>query len=435
MTDTTYTPDKKDVKTLCDLMSKQYFAVGAKLQSYLKEKTEAAGETFKAYPYMEAQRGWVWENTRVSNLFQSLLLFDGAAIPPLWVYRKDSNSQYRKVLDGQQRLTSLYLFTHDEIVFDMSKTIYPQFTIEGEVHTSNELHGKRFSELPELWRDIILNRSLNITSVNNCDDDTAEKIYMQLNSSPKALKPCEIRKAGMGGKVRNQLAEIKNADWMLHAMTPAAMVGNQGDEIISHMITLLDNDMFAVDLSSATVDKVMYKHRDTGLDQSIVDRVSEICDYLNETTSTWIEAKKVKDGERVKGKKIANYNTYRFTFFNKTNTVMFMVAAFYALRGEVTIQCFADWALDFFQNQPFDYKKACGSGSDTKPSDENNVNIRLAIIKAAIATLQDEKQEEFEEFNDIEPEEDVDIDALLENEEEKEELKAEENSQNADYAA
>jgi hypothetical protein len=52
-----------------------------------------------------------------------------------------------------------------------------------------------------------------------------------------------------------------------------------------------------------------------------------------------------------------------------------------------------------------------------------------------VTAEQNVPMEEFAEFDDIEPEEDVDIDALLENQKEVEDIKAEENSQNADYAA
>ena len=397
-----HVPDKKDVRAICELIAKQYISVGRKIQEYLKAKSEDPTK-FNAQPYMESQRDYVWEKTRASNLIQTLLMFEGA-IPEMIVYRDDSRSNYRRVLDGQQRLTSIFLFLNNEFPLDMTKSLYPVFTIEGIKHASTEMHGKTFAELPELWRDIINGRTLRWICINNCDEATAERLFVQYNSSGKGLKPTEIRKAGMGGKVRKFLVEAKSADWVLHAMTPLAIAGNQGDDIFTQMITLLDNGMIATSLASAAVDNAIYKYRDTGLSQNLTDSVDEVNEYLNSVSSIWVEKKKTDDATRTKGKKVKNYNSCRFKFFNKTNTVMIMAAAFWASRAEVSHELFSKWAADFFTNPPLEYKKASGSGSDNKPSDEDNVQLRLAIIRAAINTMQPvEMKQKDEEANATSP--------------------------------
>ena len=160
MSELDFTVEKREIKTLVELIGKQYYTVGKHLQDFILSQKQEEGKEIKTIrEYMESQRAFVWESWRVSNLIQSVLLQH--PIPEITVYRVDNKSQFRKTVDGQQRLTSIYLFINDQLKLDMSKTMFPEFKIEGEVFKASEtLQGKKFSELPELWQDIIRKHSL-----------------------------------------------------------------------------------------------------------------------------------------------------------------------------------------------------------------------------------------------------------------------------------
>lgn len=379
----TITNDKKDVKTIIDFINKQYLTVGEHLQNYLVEKSKG---TLKPREYMESQRGYVWEGWRASNAIQSLIMFE-CPLPDITLYRFDDRSQFRKTLDGQQRQTAIYLYVDGAYTLDMSKTMFPVFSVEGIEHKAEDLHGKHFSELPIEWQDRILNNSITWRCYNNCTDEQAERLYVQMNGGAKALKAAEIRKGAMGSKTRKALIRALSSDWTLHAMTASAASGNQGMEIMCHAVTLLANGCNPVELDKSTVDTTVYSYRESGLPEAITDDLTGINNLLNEVTALWIEDKKVADAGREKGKKISNYNTYRFPFLNKTHAVMLMIAAHFAIEKGITEQAFASWAWAFFNtNTPKEYKNACGNNGG-KAIEIDNVEERLNAILESLEAL------------------------------------------------
>ena len=389
----TYTTEKRDIGTLVEHIEKQYYTVGKHLQNFLADKKEAEGKEIKTLrDYMESQRAYVWETWRASNLIQTVLLKN--PIPEITVYRADDKSQFRKTVDGQQRLTSIYLFINNGFKLDVSKTMFPKFTIEGEQFNANEtLQGKTFSELPELWQDIIKGYQLRITTMNNCSEEDAEKAFVQMNSGAKGLKPSEIRKAAMGSDTRKFFRSILDSDWILHALTPLATKGNAGDEILSQVITLLHNNG-PIELSKDNIDKSIYSFRELGLPEEIEDDMINVSNYLSQATEIWISNKK-KEDEKEGSKRVKNYSTYRYTWLNKTNTVMLMYSAHSALRNNVDVEEFSAWAYKFFQAPSKDYKE----GLQDKVIDLKRVEMRLNAINSELSKLNS-----FEQVEEVEPE-------------------------------
>jgi len=384
MSNLNYDVEKREISILIDQIEKQYFTVGKHLQNFLLNKKQEEGKELKTIrEFMESQRAYVWETWRASNLIQSILLKN--PIPEITVYRADNKSQYRKTVDGQQRMTSIFLFINNHFKLDMSKTMFPEFKIEDEIFKTNEtLQGKTFSELPELWQDIIRSYQLRITTMNDCSEEDAEKAFVQMNSGAKGLRPSEIRKAAMGSETRKLFRSILDSDWVLHALTPLSAIGNAGDEILSQFITLLHNNT-AIELSKDNIDKVIYSFREFGFPETIQEDIDNICDYLNQVTEIWINNKKKSDTEQgtKKGRKIQNYSTYRFTWLNKTNTIMLMYSAHKALQKNINITEFSAWAYNFFQYPSVMYKE----GLQEKAIDFKRVELRLNAINEEINKL------------------------------------------------
>jgi len=399
----TYTTEKRDIGTLVEHIEKQYYTVGKHLQNFLADKKEAEGKELKTLrEYMESQRAYVWETWRASNLVQTVLLKN--PIPEITVYRADDKSQFRKTVDGQQRLTSIYLFINNGFKLDVSKTMFPKFTIEGEQFGANEtLQGKTFSELPELWQDIIRGYQLRITTMNNCTEEDAEKAFVQMNSGAKGLKPSEIRKAAMGSDTRKFFRSILDSDWILHALTPLATKGNAGDEILSQVITLIHNNG-PIELSKDNIDKAIYGFREFGLPEELEDDMINVSNYLSQATEIWIDNKKKEDAKEG-SKRVKNYATYRYTWLNKTTTVMLMYSAHSALRNNVTVEEFSAWAYNFFQFPTKEYKE----GLQDKAIDLKRVEMRLNAIQTELNKLSsfeqvvENEQEEIVEEQEEQP--------------------------------
>jgi len=378
---------RKEVKYIIEKIDKQQYTVGKQLQELIVNKKQEEGKNVKSIrEYMASQRSYCWEIWRGSNLIQSLLL--GIPIPEVTIYRHDSNSQYFKTLDGNQRWTTIYLFVNNMIKLDLSKSIFPNFEIEGENYTYSDIQGKTFDELPEIFKEAILNYEMQITIINNCTEEMAEKFYVSMNAGVKTLKAAEIRTAAMGISTRKFIAETLKSDWVLHCLTAKSSIGNIGSEIISQALTLMHNNE-AVELSKENIDKVIYSYRDSGVPENLQSDMVNIGNYLNKATDIWIEDKKVVDAKREKGKKVSNYSTYRFPFFNKTNTVMLMVAADKAIKNNVPIEEFAKWSYGFFEKPNQDYN----DGMNGKANELQNVDMRMLAIDAEIVKMRREAPE------------------------------------------
>ena len=375
--------DSKEVKSIVEQVEKQQITVGSYLQNLIIEKKKNEGKEPKNIrEYMESQRAYVWENWRASNLIQSLLL--GIPVPEITLYRKDDKSQFRKCVDGQQRLTSIYLYTNNLFKLDLSKSIFPAFEIEEEQYLYTDIQGKTFSELPEILQDIILNYDIRITTINNCTEEQAEKFFVSMNAGVKQLKPTEVRMAAMGSNVRKLFAKSLNSDWVLHCLTPKTAVGNIGNEIMAQAIALMHHKE-AIELSKENIDKVIYSYRSNGISESLENDIINICNYLNEASAIWIDNKKKADEQQTvkKGKRVANYATYRFTQFNKTNTVMLLIAADKAIKNNVDLKVFAEWSLKFFKEPNEDYK----NGLNGKVNELGNVELRMLALDTEIEQL------------------------------------------------
>ena len=419
MSELAFTIEKREIGTIMDQIDKQYFTVGKHLQDFLLTKKQAEGKEIKnVRNYMESQRDYVWELWRASNLIQSILLKN--PIPEVTVYRADDKSQYRKAVDGQQRITAIYLYINNQFKLDMSKTMFPEFKIEGETHNATEsLSGKTFSELPELWQDIIKDYQLRITTMNNCSEEDAEKAFVQMNSGAKGLKASEIRKAAIGANTRKFFESTLDSDWILHAVTPLSVKGNTGNEILSQVITLIHNDN-AVELSKDNIDKVIYGFRDSGVPSKIQEDITNISIYLNRVTNKWINDKK-KEDEAQGNKRVKNYSTYRYTWLNKTNTIMLMYSAYKALLDNIQFEQFSEWAFKFFQSPSAKYKqglqdkelrleaineelsKICPEGQDEKESETTGVSEGMMeqINEAVLGKCSDMSEEDKENVKTI----------------------------------
>jgi len=374
---------RKEVRYIIEKIDKQQYTVGKNLQELIINKKQEEGNKSKVREYMLSQRTFSWEVWRSSNLIQSILL--GIPIPEVTIYRHDGNSQYFKTLDGNQRWTTIYLFVNNMIKLDLSKSIFPSFEIEGENYTYSDIQGKTFDELPEIFKEAILNYEMQITIINNCTEEMAEKFFVSMNAGVKPLKPAEIRNAAMGISTRKFIGETLKSDWVLHCLTEKSATGNIGSEIISQALTLMHNKS-AVELSKENIDKVIYSFRDAGVPENLSNDIIDICNYLNETTSIWIEDKKLEDSKREKGKKVSNYSTYRFSFFNKTNTVMLIMAADKAIKNNVPVTEFAKWAYNFFKEPNQDYK----DGMVDKVYELQMVDLRILAIDAEIIKMRRE---------------------------------------------
>lgn len=172
------------------------------------------------------QRNFVWDVKRASLLIESLIL--GLPVPELFLYSEDDENSTYKIIDGQQRILSIYFFSKGRFpknpeghllirsAFQQwadadlrEKTLsddnlFRDFRLEmlGNRRTGVSRHsvydGKMFNELkPDMKVKFRLRRSVRgvIIRQNKPDDSSSSmfEIFSRLNTGGVKLTPQEVR--------------------------------------------------------------------------------------------------------------------------------------------------------------------------------------------------------------------------------------------------
>jgi hypothetical protein len=177
------------------------------------------------------QRNYVWDIKRASKLIESIII--GLPIPQIFLFEESRNRFL--VIDGQQRLMSIYYFIKrrfprkhkrvdlrrifdelgslpDSIVHD--NEYFCDFNLKLNDRTPNPLHGLNYSRLGELKSQFDLRTIRNVIIKQNRpaeDDSSIYEIFNRLNSGGINLGPQEIRASLYHSEFYTMLARI-NAD-------------------------------------------------------------------------------------------------------------------------------------------------------------------------------------------------------------------------------
>lgn len=177
------------------------------------------------------QRNYVWDIKRASKLIESIII--GLPIPQVFLYEESRNSYL--VIDGQQRLLTLFFFTKmrfpkrekrfelrqifdengkfpDEILYN--DEFFDDFKLklnEAGQTEKNKLHGSNYATLGQFKSGFDMRTVRNIMIKQNfpTDDDSAMfEIFNRLNSGGVVLKAQEIRTSLYHSKFYSNLYSI-----------------------------------------------------------------------------------------------------------------------------------------------------------------------------------------------------------------------------------
>lgn len=178
------------------------------------------------------QRNYVWDIKRASKIIESIIM--GLPIPQLFLYEKDKNKLL--VIDGQQRLLSIYFFIKqrfptelgrrklreiltsddsfsdaifsDDKLFTDFKLKLPSLT----ENSTNKLNGLKYQTLGEyknIFEYIRTIRCIVIKQNSPQDDESSMfEIFNRLNSGGQNLTPQEIRMSLFYSNFYDSLIEL-----------------------------------------------------------------------------------------------------------------------------------------------------------------------------------------------------------------------------------
>lgn len=153
----------------------------------------------------EFQREYVWPPNKASLLIESILM----RIPLPVVYLSETPDGDWEVVDGQQRLTSLYSFVRGH---------FPDGTPFrlGRLNVRNDIRGKSFKELPRADQNAVLNYALRaVVLQKDSHPDLKFEVFERLNCGSVQLTDAELRNCMYRGPYNDMLAELASNEFLL----------------------------------------------------------------------------------------------------------------------------------------------------------------------------------------------------------------------------
>lgn len=155
------------------------------------------------------QRKYQWDTKKASRFVESICL----NIPVPVIYLAEEKDGTFSVIDGQQRLTSLFRFIkHDEISSIFPNSQLQPLVIDG-LKILPELNGKSYSEIDRAFKSTISKRPIRcIVVLNDSDEALKFEVFERLNTGSAELTDQEIRNCVYRGNYNKLLKQLSEYD-------------------------------------------------------------------------------------------------------------------------------------------------------------------------------------------------------------------------------
>lgn len=295
----------------------------------------------------------MWNNITKSSLVESLLA--DSYIPPIIFLKdiigkddKDKDIINYSILDGQQRLTTLFSYMNDEFQLHASTE-----SIEMDGFTY-DIAGRKFSELEEELQDQIKGFRFNIQCLENYTNDEVERLFFNINSGV-ALSTIQKAKPKLGTENMEFFNELLATEFFTQAINITENQAKKEDDLLLLLQTmlLLDNQQENLEyknISTATCLNYASSIRNT-YNAEKKERLCELVEYLNTAFCT------------------------RCKFLRKNNVPIVSVIARIALDENISAEDFKAF-IDNFSNSIYPaYEEASGSGNVKAKSVQQRLRV------------------------------------------------------------
>ena len=295
-----------------------------------------------------------WDNEQQSLLIHSMLA--NFPVPAVYVHKTESievdakgkHSYTYSVLDGKQRMTTVFSFINGE--YALSEDI-PDVEIEDVTY---EIAGKYFEDLDEDVQQEILRFRFNIQAFEDVTDEMIEDIFFRLNNSTPLTKSQKARPL-MGVENSIFINDILAGRFFTEKCTFSKMQLKRSDDMCTLLqgMMLLDNKYRDYDFSSISADEVMNysQYIKNNYPDECKDRLKRIIGFLNNVF--YMKDKNLK----------------------KVNIPVLFLIADKALAESITGTNFRRWYNLFFEEHKKEYNLYCSSGSIKKEKTLGRIEI------------------------------------------------------------
>lgn len=167
------------------------------------------------------QRNFVWDKKKSSNLIESILL--NIPIPIIYTCENDNKEE---VVDGQQRLKSIFLFLDGKFPDKNDSTKYTEFKLS-KLKILRNLSGAQYKDLDDVLKKRIKKSTLSIVKIisdsNDLDDQNIKfEMFERLNTNITKLNAQELRNCMFRGKYNDfikKMADLEDFQYILNKPT------------------------------------------------------------------------------------------------------------------------------------------------------------------------------------------------------------------------
>ena len=172
------------------------------------------GAVYDDPPYQ--RESLVWSLHKQQLFIDSLL--NGFDVPKIYLHdlRGKHPTKVYAVVDGKQRLNTIWRFMTDEIPLADDFRLEPGNAPDLPPGTRSPVAGSRFSELDPRWQEVLRKTYLSVVLIQNATEEDIEELFARLNNGAP-LNAAEKRNA-RGGDMAALVREVARAPFFTDRM-------------------------------------------------------------------------------------------------------------------------------------------------------------------------------------------------------------------------
>ncbi|MCF8564616.1 DUF262 domain-containing protein [Alicyclobacillus tolerans] len=286
----------------------------------------------------------IWDTKRQSMFIHSVLA--GYPIPNLFA-TKDENVLY--LLDGKQRLSSIFAYLNDEFALSFAGT--PKLKVD-----DIEVEGLTFTQLSDGFQQRIKEYQFEIDVVEEISQSEIEDIFCRLNNGVP-LRPIETTRALLGKSALEFVESLAKVPFLVDKvnLSKAARKHFVDQELVLQILALLDDPKTG--FSKKEMKGFVEKLRDDHERDRFKSQFNNVCFYLNEAFPS--EKEKLL-------RKVHIPMLFKLTLDMQRRNI------------DISAEMFGEWARGFLEAPPEAYVVAYSSGSAKKGSAQKRLRIMTA---------------------------------------------------------
>lgn len=221
------------------------------------------------------QRRFVWTDKDQINLIETILL--GYSIPEIYIHKKSTNPESGdttyEIVDGQQRITSLFRYINGEFALNKSDMAI-------------KFKNKAFKDLDNEDKGAVWKYPFSVRVIEEeVTEEDIRQLFLRLNATDKSLNPQELRNASFTGEFLTLAENIAEEDfWNSIYPNKESIRRMQDIQFVSEILIYFRNGIISNSQENINRAYDTYNlHYDEALDDK--RRFLEIIELLNDIIS------------------------------------------------------------------------------------------------------------------------------------------------------